>query len=694
MSTQPASTGPDFRLLFEKAPGLFLVLAPNPPQFTILGASDAYLAATMTARDKIVGRGLFEVFPDNPDEVGATGTSNLRASLGRALAGNAPDTMAVQKYDIRRPESEGGGFEERHWSPVNAPVLGHDGEVRYILHRVEDVTEFVRAGMEQRELSDAMRNKMKGMELEILSRSRELDAANKLLAQRVESRELDLHKQQVFLQTMIRNSYDAVHIIDERGVISYSNEAVTRMLGWDVSEMVGRPSSEFVHPDDHGPVEAELRKLAGTPGESRSQVVRVRHKNGQYRSLDCIATNLLAEPVIHGIFVNFRDVTDRLTLEEQLRQATKLEAIGRLAGGVAHDFNNLLSVIIGYAQFAKDSLPADSPLRADIDEIQSAGERAAALTRQLLAFSRKQVMQPVVLDLNEVVSSMGKMLKRLIGEDIGLVTRLARKTVRTTADPGQLEQIIMNLAVNARDAMPRGGKLILETSSLDLDEAFAARHQGVKPGPYVCLAISDTGIGMDAATRERIFEPFFTTKPKGHGTGLGLSTVYGIVQQSGGAIWVYSEPGKGTTFKIYLPATRDAATLPRHPTKSLGTRGSETILLVEDEPAVAKLVRQVLEGSGYTVLLATDGDAAIEMAARHPEFHLLLTDVVMPGAGGPAIAAELQKQRPGLKVAFMSGYTHDALGAHGILDTGIHLIEKPLRPDALLRKVREVLDAS
>jgi two-component system cell cycle sensor histidine kinase/response regulator CckA len=683
----------DFRLLFENAPGLFLVLKPNTPEFTILGASNAYLRATMTEREKITGRGLFDVFPDNPDDVGATGTSNLRASLGRALATKAPDTMAVQKYDIRRPESEGGGFEERFWSPVNAPVLSNGGDVRYILHRVEDVTEFVRQSRAQTEQSKAMQERMKGMELEILARSRELDAANKKLAQRVERGEIDLHKQEAFLQALIRNSYDAVHIINGEGVIIYSNEAVTRMLGWDVDEMVGHASFELVHPEDVAPVGVELQKIGPKPGASITQIVRVRHKNGNYRSLECIATNLLHDPAIGGIVVNFRDATERLLLEEQLRQASKLEAVGRLAGGVAHDFNNILSVIVGFAQFVLDGLPADSPQRADVMEIREAGERAAVLTRQLLAFSRKQVLQPVVLDINDVVGRMDKMLKRLIGEDVRLVTRLSEGLGRTRTDPGQLEQIIVNLAVNARDAMPQGGKLTIETGNAELDETYIADHPGAQAGPHVYIAMSDTGVGMDAATRERIFEPFFTTKGLGRGTGLGLSTVYGIVQQSGGAIWVYSEPGHGSTFKIYLPQVPDPAGGHRPKLEAPKSVGTETLLVVEDEPGVSRLVQLVLQGAGYKVLMAGSGPEAIELHTKNADIRLLLTDVVLPGMGGPAIAAEIQKRSPSLKVVYMSGYTDNAIVHHGVLDAGVNFLEKPLRPDVLLKKIRAVLDA-
>jgi two-component system, cell cycle sensor histidine kinase and response regulator CckA len=502
-----------------------------------------------------------------------------------------------------------------------------------------------------------------------------------------------LRKQEVFLNALIRNSYDAVHIVNAEGVIVYSNEAVTRLLGWDTGEMVGRQSFEFVHPDDAPEAGAELQQMAQIPGERRARVVRVRHKNGSYRAMDCIATNLLHDADIGGFVVNFRDITERLQMEEQLRHASKMEAVGRLAGGVAHDFNNILSVIVGFAQFVLDGLPADSPQRGDIMEIRDAGERAVVLTRQLLAFSRKQVLQPVVLDINDVVGRMDKMLRRLIGEDVQLVTRLSEGLGRTRTDPGQLEQIIVNLAVNARDAMPQGGKLTIETGNAELDETYIADHPGAQAGPHVYIAMSDTGIGMDAATRERIFEPFFTTKGLGRGTGLGLSTVYGIVQQSGGTIWVYSEPGHGSTFKIYLPQVSDPAGGHRPKLEAPKSVGTETLLVVEDEPGVSRLVQLVLQGAGYKVLMAGSGPEAIELHTKNADIRLLLTDVVLPGMGGPAIAAEIQKRSPSLKVVYMSGYTDNAIVHHGVLDAGVNFLEKPLRPDVLLKKIRAVLDA-
>ncbi len=391
------------------------------------------------------------------------------------------------------------------------------------------------------------------------------------------------------------------------------------------------------------------------------------------------------------------DVTERRALEQQLRQAQKMEAVGRLAGGIAHDFNNLLMVISGYCEFLLERIGSDPALRGPAQEIANAAERATSLTRQLLAFSRKQMLAPKVLDLNAVVTENLKMLTRMIGEDMDLVMVPGGDLGAVKADPGQVEQVIMNLAVNARDAMPYGGKLTIETGNVMLDENYARFHAPVKPGEYVMLAISDTGMGMDAETQSHIFEPFFSTKgPKG--TGLGLSTVYGIVKQSEGYVWVYSEPGKGTTFKIYLPrvsATGEAIAVQPAVAAAKAEPGHETILLVEDEANLRRLARQSLENQGYSVLEAADGAAAIQLSNAHPgPIHLLLTDVIMPGMNGRELALRISSLRPETKVLYMSGYTENAIGHNGTLDAGVNLLQKPFTLPALKAKVREVLDTA
>jgi len=381
--------------------------------------------------------------------------------------------------------------------------------------------------------------------------------------------------------------------------------------------------------------------------------------------------------------------------QEQLTQARKMEAVGRLAGGIAHDFNNLLTVMIGRSQLLLRRLGDEDPVRSDIELMEQTADRAAELTRQLLAFSRKQVLQPTLLDLNAVVANMAEMLGRVIGEDIALVTAFAPGLGLVKADPSQIEQIVVNLIANARDAMEAGGRVTLETANAELDRAYVRHHVDVEPGSYVMLAVSDTGIGMTPDTQARIFEPFFTTKDPGCGTGLGLATVYGIIKQSGGHIWVYSEPGRGTTLKIYLPRAEGTITPSvARPTLPEPARGHETVLLVEDELAVRSLARDVLQAQGYTVIEARDGRHALEICElRFGAIDLLLTDVVMPGIGGRELAARLAELRPAMPVIYMSGYTDTAVVQHGVLDPGTTFLQKPFTPDALARKVRQVLDA-
>jgi signal transduction histidine kinase/CheY-like chemotaxis protein len=391
------------------------------------------------------------------------------------------------------------------------------------------------------------------------------------------------------------------------------------------------------------------------------------------------------------------DITERRRLEEQLRQAQKMEAVGRLAAGVAHDFNNLLTIVIGYSDLALQRLSAGNRMRPPLEEIKRAGERAAWLTRQLLAFSRKQMLQPQILDLSSLLTNVEQMLQRVIGEDIELVMHLPPGLGRVKADPGQVEQVIMNLAVNARDAMPQGGQLTVEAANVELDSRYANRHQSVVPGHYVMVAMTDTGIGMDAKTQAHIFEPFFTTKEPSKGTGLGLSTVYGIVKQSGGNIWVYSEPGKGTTFKVYLPRIDQPVEgiAPGEPDVAELSQGSETILLVEDEKAVRCLAREVLECRGFHVLESEGVVEALRVGERHKEhIHLLLTDVVMPEMSGRELAGHLAPLHPEMKVLYMSGYADNAVVHNGLLAPGTALLQKPFTAQALTRKVREVLDSA
>jgi PAS domain S-box-containing protein len=469
------------------------------------------------------------------------------------------------------------------------------------------------------------------------------------------------------------------------------NESFLRVTGHRREEVIGRTSLElefWKSPEDR----ARLLEMLWEQNSVRDLEITYRTKSGEERiALD--SADVIEIAGQECIIAILRDITEKKFLEKQLRQTQKMEAVGQLSGGIAHDFNNLLGVIIGYSEILEQRLPQNDPLRKECGQIKKAGQSAASLTRQLLAFSRQQVLEPKVLDLNAIVLQVEKMLQRLIGEDVDLRATLGPALGSIKADQSQIEQVIMNLAVNARDAMPQGGKLMIETANIDLDEDYARRHPPQKPGAYVQLTVADTGEGMDAETQSRIFEPFFTTKEPGKGTGLGLSTVYGIVRQSGGHIWVYSELGQGTTFKIYLPRIGKTAKVENPaPGLALSSRGTGTILLVEDEDALRELTRSLLEGDGYTVLEAERPDKAIEIALEHSgPIHLMLTDMVMPGMNGRVLAANLAPIRPAMKVVYMSGYT--GFTHPGLAESGASLLSKPFTRDALLRKLHEVLES-
>jgi two-component system cell cycle sensor histidine kinase/response regulator CckA len=505
--------------------------------------------------------------------------------------------------------------------------------------------------------------------------------------------EQELKRSEERYRDLVENAHDIIYSHDLQGNYISVNKAGERITGYTREESLRMNLAQTVAPEYLAKARQMVaRKLAGE--EITAYDLEIIAKNGRRVAIEVNTRIMHQDGAAVGVQGIARDVTERKQLEAQLRQAQKMEAVGQLAGGVAHDFNNLLTAITGYSDLTLRKLKAEDPLRHNIEEIKKAGERAAALTRQLLAFSRKQVLQPKVLDLNAVVSEMEKMLHRLIGEDIDLKASLRPDLGRIKADPGQVEQVLMNLVVNARDAMPRGGRLTIETENVYLDEEYARQHVAIKTGPYVMLAVSDTGTGIDEETRARIFEPFFTTKEAGKGTGLGLSTVYGIVKQSGGTIWVYSEVGRGTTFKVYLPRVDDGPQeYARGSESEEGLHGTETILLAEDEELVRKLAREVLEMFGYKVLEASNGGAALLICERHEgEIHLLLTDVVMPEMSGRELADRLAKLRPEMHVLYMSGYTDNAVVHQGVLDAGTDFIQKPFAPEALASKIRKVLD--
>jgi PAS domain S-box-containing protein len=496
-------------------------------------------------------------------------------------------------------------------------------------------------------------------------------------------------------RALMESASQAIIAINHKGLIQLVNHKAEELFGYARDEMIGQPM-EMLLPDRFRDVHVGHRRNYFTRPHARPMGIGMdlagRRKNGQEFIIE-ISLNYV-EVAGEALAISFvTDISERLRLEQQLRQSQKMEAVGQLAGGVAHDFNNLLTVIHGCSAMSLEGMAPDDPLRESLEEIERASISAAGLTRQLLTFSRRQVVRPKVLDLNAVISQVEKMLRRVIGEDVELTLQCESKLGQVNADPGSVEQILMNLVVNARDAMPEGGRLIIETGNLFLDEEYADAHLAVKTGPYAMLAVSDTGTGMTPEVQARIFEPFFTTKQTGEGTGLGLATVYGIVQQMEGTIWVYSELGKGTTFKILIPVATgsESSDLPEPDRPVRATQG-ETILLVEDEAGVRRFVRTMLQKRGYRVVEAADAFEALELAsdtARHID--LLLTDVIMPKMNGPDLSERIGEHRPGLRVLFMSGYTDRAIRLQDRLTDGAAFIQKPFTPQALAVRIREVL---
>jgi PAS domain S-box-containing protein len=497
------------------------------------------------------------------------------------------------------------------------------------------------------------------------------------------------HAAEARFRGLMDQATDSITILQADGVIVDVNRRMCELLGHAREEMLGHPIRDFTETITTDAGRADLNALVMEgPGQFRR--IEMRRADGRRAIVDFSVSR-----VRHGdldlLLSIGRDVTDQLQLETQLRQALKMEAIGRLAGGIAHDFNNLLTAITGNAEYLLKRIEAEDPLHEVVSEIEEAGDRAAELTRQLLAFSRQQVLRPRVVDLAQLVRGTEKMLGRVIGEHIRLITRYYVQPARVLADPVQIEQVILNLALNARDAMPDGGTLTIDVASVRLGPTYAGIREPVTPGDYVMLSVSDDGEGMPHDVQPHIFEPFFTTKEVGKGTGLGLATVYGIIKQSDGYIWLSSEPGKGSTFKFYLPAVT-SRTLQTAVHREEARGGNERILLVEDDDLVRKLARRALEQWGYEVTEAGDPILAIRLASECDDIDLLVTDVIMPGMSGRALAEELAPKRPRMKVLYTSGYTDEAILRHGILESGLPFLQKPYTPDSLARRIREVLD--
>jgi PAS domain S-box-containing protein len=513
-------------------------------------------------------------------------------------------------------------------------------------------------------------------------------AINSMLAD-LEKAQVEQHQGRTRLGVMIEKMPALLWTTDTELRFSSAVGAALESLGLRSNELTGKTLFEYFQTKDpeFSPIAAHKKALRG-----ESVTYELEWQRRVFESH--VQPFRGSEGELIGVIGVALDITDRKHLADQLRQAQKMQAVGELAGGVAHDFNNLLMVVKGHAEMLLERLPKSSTERSNVEQIQTAAERAASLTAQLLAFSRKQVLQPRVLDLNEVVGGMIQMVSRVIGENIELAFMPGARLGSVKADPSQIEQVVLNLVVNARDAMPQGGRLTIETASVELDKNYTVQHAIVEPGPYVMLTVTDTGCGMDAKTQARIFEPFFTTKEQGKGTGLGLATVYGVIKQSGGYIWVYSESGRGTTFKIYLPKiTAKVEALTAVKTIPAPASGSETILFVEDEQSVRELVREYLSARGYSVLEASDGIQALDIAAAHPgAIQLLVTDVVMPRLSGRELASQIATARRDLKVLYISGYTDDSIFRHGVLEGGMEFLQKPFNLRTLAQKIREILD--
>ncbi|MFN2425617.1 MAG: PAS domain S-box protein [Candidatus Binatia bacterium] len=821
---------PDYRALFHGAPALYVVIDRD---MRVLAATDAYLRTAMLTRDEIVGRNLFDVFPNPPDEPDGDGIPNVRASIERTFDTGAVDAMAVQHHPIRRPESQGGGFEERHWSLVHHPVRDDAGTVVAVIHRVEDVTELLLRQKSEigRVAADAdLRARTERMEADIVLRAKEVQEANQKLrdanaelselqrlleiqvaereealrssderfrllvegvkeyaifmldragkvtswspaAERIKgyseeeilgadysvffvekdvaagvpadelrrasetgnvvaegwrlrkdrsrfwahgvltalydsegqvrgyakvSRDMtEQRRTEVVLQSIVNTAIDGIITIDQHGTIQTFNRSAEKIFGYDAAEVTGQKINVLM-PEPYGGEHDDYLESYMRTGIPRvigiGREVTGRRKDGSNFPLELAVSQfeLDGRPCFTGLV---RDISPRRKMEEQLQQAQRMEAVGQLAAGVAHDFNNLLTVIAGYAELAFMTLDAQDKIRPMISEIRRAAERATSLTSQLLAFSRQQVLESKVFDLNKSLRETERMLQRLIGEDIQLVTILADAIEPVKADPGQVDQVVMNLALNARDAMPQGGRLTIETRNVHIDSDFAAAHPGIAAGRYVVMSVSDTGCGMTAKIRSRIFEPFFTTKGVGKGSGLGLSVIDGIVRQSGGHVDVYSEVDVGSVFKVYLPAAPEAETSLSGAPQAKNFHGVETILLVEDDASVRGLAVAALEQFGYAVLEASGGPEALRLLERRDgRIDLLVTDVVMPEMSGRKVAEAVLARYPGVKVLYMSGYTDDSVVRHGILQAEIDFLQKPFTPATLVKKVREVLD--
>jgi PAS domain S-box-containing protein len=663
---------PDYRAVFDSVPANYLLLDAD---LTIVGVSDAYLAATMTMRDGLVGQPLFSAFPDNPGDPAADGVRNLHASLQRVLAHRRPDRMPLQKYDIARPD---GVFEERWWSPLNTPILGDDGAVRQILHWVEDVTELVhlreRIGEEHRLANGHAAGSGSFLRSEALDVTRRLG----------ESERRYRFLSDAFPQLL----WSA----DREGAIDWVNGRWEAYTGQPPDRARGEGWAGALHPGEREAVLAGWREAVRTGAERYQVEHRLRKADGGWRWMLTTAVPYRdAGGRIETWLGITTDIHERVLADEQIRQSQRLQSVGQLAGGMAHEVNNMMSVVMGYGELLLQRLGRDDPMRADVAEMVKAGARSAAITRQLLAFSRQQVLRPSVVEVGGVVAELAPMLQRVLGSDRRLEVVPATCEGRVVVDRTQLDQVLVNLVANARDATAGNGVVVIEVRDLELGPGDLDPAEG-PPGRWVRLCVRDDGAGMPPDVLARVFEPFFTTKPPDRGTGLGLSMVHGVVRQSGGFIRLTSTPGEGTAVAIHLPQVAEAVT-PAAPETPAGRGGGERILVVEDESVVRSLVCRALEEAGYQVLQAPNGAAALDYVLANPgQIDLVLSDVVMPRLNGLELMARLRDQVPRLPVLLMSGYSTDEVNRRGGVDAGVPILSKPITPATLTAAVRHRLD--
>lgn len=707
----PSLSGAEFRKLFEAAPGLYLVLTPA---LTIVGASDAYLAATMTRRTEIVGRGLFEVFPDNPADPSATGMKNLRASLDRVLRNRVADTMAVQKYDVRRPESEGGSFEERYWSPVNSPVFDEDGRIIYIIHRVEDVTEFVhltRKESEQHRRADELEYRAATMESEVFLRAQELQSANERLREanaeldrikagleiRVEEALADLSRANEVLREserkyriLFENNPHPLWVIDTETLRFLAvNEAAVGQLGFTRGEFLSMTLGD-IRPDgvEGRPGLDAAGDDAGTPA---GRIWKHRRKDGALIDVEITSHEIEYEGRRARVVLAL-DVTERKKIEAQMLRAQRMESIGTLAGGIAHDLNNVLAPILMAIEILRRRLPDEQDARM-LDTLEQSARRGAGMVKQVLAFARGVEGERSILQVKHIVEEVEKIVTETFNRSIQILSSVPRNLWTIHGDATQLYQVLMNLCVNARDAMPLGGTLRIEALNTAIDEQYARMNIEATPGPYVVLTVTDSGTGIPPAIIDKIFEPFYTTKEPGKGTGLGLSTVVGIVKGHGGFVNVYSEPGKGSQFKVYLPAAETS----EHPVERVQEEApppgdGRLILVVDDELGIRDITRSTLEFCGYRVLTASDGTEALALYARHgQEIRAVVTDMMMPYMDGPTTIRALRNLNPDVRIVAMSGLMENRKIVELLESKQVRFIQKPFTSGAFLRLLAEVV---